>query len=74
MVEGGIKKYYKEVVLYEQEFVKDPSKTITQVMNEAIQTIGEKMTIRRFTRYEMGEGLEKRQDDLAAEVAAQIAN
>ena len=71
MVEGGIKKYYKEVVLYEQEFVKDPSKTITQVMNEAIQSIGEKLTIRRFTRYEMGEGLEKRNDDFAAEVAAQ---
>ncbi len=69
MVEGGIKKYYKEVVLYEQEFVKDPSKTITQVMNEAIQSIGEKLTIRRFTRYEMGEGLEKRNENFAEEVA-----
>lgn len=69
MVEGGIKKYYKEVVLYEQEFVKDSSKTITQVMNEAIQTIGEKLTIRRFTRYEMGEGLEKRKENFAEEVA-----
>ena len=69
IVEGGINKYYKEVVLYEQEFVKDPSKTITQVMNEGIQSIGEKLTIRRFTRYEMGEGLQKREDNFAEEVA-----
>ena len=73
MVEGRIKKYYQEVCLYEQPFVKDGSKTIREMINEAIMSIGEKITIRRFTRYEMGEGLEKRVDDLAAEVAAQIA-
>ena len=73
MVEGRIKKYYQEVCLYEQPFVKDSSKTIREMINEAIMAIGEKITIRRFTRYEMGEGLEKRKDDLAAEVAAQIA-
>ena len=73
MVEGRIKKYYQEVCLYEQPFVKDSSKTIREMINEAIMAIGEKITIRRFTRYEMGEGLEKRVNDLAAEVAAQIA-
>lgn len=73
MVEGRVKKYYQEVCLYEQAFVKDPSKTIRQMINEAIMAIGEKITIRRFTRYEMGEGLEKRVNNLAEEVAAQIA-
>ena len=73
MVEGRIKKYYQEVCLYEQPFVKDSSKTIREMINEAIMSIGEKITIRRFTRYEMGEGLEKRVNDLAAEVAAQMA-
>ena len=71
MVQGRIQKYYKEVCLMEQTFIKDDSKTIRDVLNEAIQKIGEKITIRRFTRYEMGEGLQKRNDDFAAEVAAQ---
>ena len=53
----------------EQEFVKDPSKDVTQVLNEAVLQIGEKITVRRFVRYEMGEGLEKRQDTRADEVA-----
>ncbi len=69
MVEGRIKKYYKDVCLMDQDFVKDSSKTITQVVNEAILSIGEKISIRRFVRYEMGEGLEKRVDNLAEEVA-----
>ncbi len=69
IVNGRIEKFFKEVCLMEQEFVKDPSKDITQVLNEAVLTIGEKLSIRRFTRYEMGEGLEKRQDNLADEVA-----
>ena len=73
MVEGRVKKYYKDVCLLDQDFVKDSSKTIREMINEAIMSIGEKITIRRFTRYEMGEGLEKRVNDLAAEVAAQIA-
>ena len=69
IVEGRINKFYKEVCLMEQEFVKDPSMDITKVINEAILSIGEKINIRRFVRYEMGEGLEKRQDNLAEEVA-----
>ncbi len=60
MVEGRIHKFYKEICLLEQDFVKDPSKSVKEVVNEAILAIGEKISIRRFTRYEMGEGLEKR--------------
>ena len=73
MVEGRIKKFYKDVCLMEQEYVKDPSKTINQLVNEAISKIGEKISVRRFVRYQMGEGLEKRNEDFAAEVAAQMA-
>lgn len=69
MVEGRIKKYYKDVCLMDQDFVKDSSKTIIQVVNEAVLSIGEKISVRRFVRYEMGEGLEKRVDNLAEEVA-----
>lgn len=71
MVEGRVKKFYKEICLLEQEYVKDPSKTITEILNEAILTIGEKINIRRFVRYEMGEGLEKRNDNFVEEVLKQ---
>jgi len=71
MVEGRIKKFYKEVVLNEQEFVKDPSKTIANLVSDAVNKIGEKISIRRFVRYQMGEGLEKRKDDFAEEVKKQ---
>lgn len=60
MVEGRIHKFYKEICLLEQDFVKDPSKSVKEVINEAILAIGEKISVRRFARYEMGEGLEKR--------------
>ena len=72
VVEGRIKKYYKEVCLMEQEFVKDPSKTIRDLITEATLKIGEKISIRRFARYEMGEGLEKRSDNFADEVMSQM--
>lgn len=71
IVEGRIKKYYKEVVLMEQQFVKDDSLTITQLVNNAVIKIGEKITVRRFARFEMGEGLEKRKDDFVEEVKKQ---
>ncbi len=74
IVDGMVQKYYKEVVLMEQAFVKDPSKTISDIITEATQTIGEKITIRRFVCFEMGEGLEKRNDDFAKEVAEQASN
>ncbi len=69
MVEGRINKYYKEVCLLEQPFVKDDSKTIQGLINEAIAAIGEKITVRRFVRFEMGEGLEKKQDTFVQEIA-----
>ncbi len=69
MVEGRIHKFYKEICLLEQDFVKDPSKSIKEVVNEAVLALGEKISIRRFVRYEMGEGLTKRVDNLAEEVA-----
>ncbi|MDD3397121.1 MAG: translation elongation factor Ts [Clostridia bacterium] len=72
MVEGRIKKYYAEVCLMEQAFIKDSSKTIKSLINEAILKIGEKIEIRRFTRYEMGEGLEKRVENLADEINKQM--
>lgn len=72
IAEGGLKKFYKENCLMAQEFIKDPSKTISAVLNEAVFKIGEKITIRRFTRYEMGEGLEKKQENFADEVAKQM--
>lgn len=71
IVEGKVSKFYKESVLMEQSFVKDDSMTITQLVNEITLKIGEKVTIRRFVRYEMGEGLEKRNDNFAEEVMAQ---
>ena len=64
MVDGRINKYYKEVCLVEQEFVKDSDKTIKDILAG--------VEVRRFARFEMGEGLEKKNEDFAAEVAAQI--
>ncbi len=72
MIEGRIKKFYSEVCLLEQPFVKNPDVTITSLINEAVLTIGEKITVRRFVRYEMGEGLEKRNDNFAEEVMNQV--
>ncbi len=73
MVEGRVEKYYKEVCLLEQPFVKDPDKTIKDLVSDATVAIGEKISIRRFTRYERGEGIQKREDNFAEEVAAQLA-
>ena len=73
IVDGKIKKYYDEVVLLEQIYIKDPDgkKKVKDVLAELTAKIGEKLTIRRFHLMVMGEGLEKRNDDFAAEVAAQ---
>ena len=72
MVEGRVKKFYQDVCLLEQPFVKDPNMTIQQYINEKTLQIGEKIPIRRFARFEMGEGLEKRNDNLAEEVEKQM--
>lgn len=72
MVEGRIAKYYKEVCLLEQPFIKDPDKTIDQLLKEKIAKIGENLSIRRFSRFEVGEGLEKKSENFAEEVAKQL--
>ncbi len=71
MVEGQISKWMKEICLLDQSFVKNPDKTIDQIQQELIAKIGENIKIRRFVRFELGEGLEKKKDDFAAEVAKQ---
>ncbi|RJE86783.1 translation elongation factor Ts [Paenibacillus sp. 1011MAR3C5] len=71
MVEGRISKYYEEYCLLEQSFIKDPDKTISNLLNEKISKIGENISIRRFVRYELGEGLEKKVDNFVEEVMAQ---
>ena len=73
MVEGRIKSYYEDNCLLNQKFVKDPSKTINQLVVEATAQIGEKISVRRFVCFVMGEGLEKKSENLADEVAAQVA-
>jgi len=71
MVQGRIKKYYEDFCLMDQKFVKDPDKTVSQIVTDAIAAIGEKITVRRFVRYEMGEGLAKKNENFADEVQAQ---
>ena len=71
MVDGQISKWMKEICLLDQAWVKDPDKTIDQVQQELIAKIGENIRIRRFVRFELGEGLEKKKDDFATEVAKQ---
>ncbi|MBP1759153.1 MAG: translation elongation factor Ts (EF-Ts) [Firmicutes bacterium] len=72
MVDGRIEKFYKEVCLLEQAFVKDPDKSIKDLVLDKTAKIGERIVIRRFTRYELGAGIEKRQDDFAAEVMKEL--
>lgn len=71
MVDGQITKWLKEICLLDQAWVKDGDKTIDQVQQELIAKIGENIKVRRFVRFELGEGLEKKKDDFAAEVAKQ---
>ncbi|MDN4594468.1 translation elongation factor Ts [Polycladomyces subterraneus] len=72
MVAGRLEKYYQQVCLLEQPFIKDGDKTIDQLVKEQIARIGENISIRRFVRYELGEGLEKREDNFVEEVMAQM--
>ncbi len=71
ITEGQITKWMKEICLLDQGFVKDPDKTIDQLLQALIAKIGENIKIRRFVRFELGEGLEKKKTDFAAEVAQQ---
>jgi len=70
ILEGRLNKYYEEAVLLDQPFVKDPAKTVGELVTEKIATIKENITVRRFSRYKMGEGIEKRADDFGSEVAS----
>lgn len=72
IAEGKMGKWHSEVCLLEQPFVKDDKKTIKGLIAELTGKCGEKISVRRFVRFELGEGLEKRQNDLAAEVAAEM--
>ena len=72
MVEGRIEKYYKEICLLEQPFIKDTDRSVQDVLTDLIAKIGENISIRRFVRYEMGEGLQKKQDNFAEEVMSQM--
>lgn len=72
MVDGRIEKFYKEVCLLEQPFVKDPDKSVRDLVLDKTAKIGERIVVRRFTRYELGAGIEKRQDDFAADVMKEI--
>ena len=72
MIEGRLKKFYQENCLLEQAFIKDPDKTITQLITERVSKIGENISVRRFTRYQLGEGIEKKANDFAAEVMAAV--
>ena len=74
IVAGKMEKYYSEFVLLEQPFVKNPDQTVAQLIAEKVGKIGENIQVRRFARYKLGEGIEKRQDDFAAEVAAQAGH
>lgn len=72
IIEGRLNKFYEDNVLIDQPFVKDPSQTIGELVTGKIASIKENISIRRFTRYKMGEGIEKKADDFAAEVASMV--
>ena len=72
IIEGRLNKFYEDNVLVDQAYVKDPSKTVGELVAEKIGSIKENITIRRFSRFKMGEGIEKKADDFAAEVASMV--
>ncbi len=73
IVEGKVEKFYAETVLLEQPFVKKPDQTVQDLVAEIVAKLGENIRVRRFARFKLGEGLEKRSDDFAAEVRRQTA-
>jgi elongation factor Ts len=72
IVEGRMNKFYEETVLVDQPFVKAPEKTVGELVTEKVSKTGERIAVRRFTRYKMGEGLDKRSDDFGGDVAAML--
>ena len=71
-VEGRINKFYSQICLLEQPFIKDPNKSVEELLTDLIAKIGENIKIRRFARFEVGEGLEKKNEDFAEEVKKQM--
>ncbi len=74
IVDGQIKKWLAESCLLEQKFVKNPDVTVADHLKSTASTIGENLVIRRFARFELGEGIEKKTGNFAEEVAAAISN
>ena len=72
MVEGRLNKFYEEICLLDQKFVKDPDVTVGQLLTNLIAKIGENIVIRRFARFERGEGIEKEETNFAEEVMKQV--
>lgn len=72
IVEGRLEKFYQQVCLLEQPFIKDQDRTVGDLVTEKVAELGENISVRRFSRFDLGEGLEKRVNDLVAEVAAQL--
>ncbi|NLY42492.1 MAG: translation elongation factor Ts [Clostridiaceae bacterium] len=72
IVEGRLEKFYKDVCLLEQPFIKDPDRTVQDLLTEKIAIIGENINIRRFARFEKGEGLQKREDNFVDEIAKML--
>jgi elongation factor Ts len=72
IVEGRLTKFYQENCLLEQAFIKDDSKTIETLVKEMIARVGENISVRRFVRFELGEGLQKREENFAEEVMKQF--
>ncbi len=72
MVEGRMKKFYKEVVLSEQAFVMDPDRSISQLIEDTGKSLGTDIKLKDFVRFSLGEGIEKKDEDFASEVAAQL--
>ena len=73
IVTGKMEKFYAETVLLEQPFVKNSDQSVGEMIIEKVAKIGENIQVRRFVRFKLGEGIEKKSDDFAAEVAAQVA-
>ncbi len=74
IVSGKMEKFYSETVLLEQPFVKNPDMSVNDLVLEKIAKLGENIRVRRFSRFKLGEGLEKREDDFVQEVQQQAAS
>ena len=73
IVTGKMEKFFGETVLLEQDFIKNPDQTVGQMISEKVAKLGENIKVRRFERFKLGEGIEKKSEDFAAEVAAQVS-